>query len=138
MGLWVKKIHFKLIYYMMNVLVINKYLYILTHSFSLCGKYWQYIYALYTPHTHIRVKEMFFKFQHRLVTIDSEYLPQPTENRSSHRKNNIQRYNIPSCMTQYRQMSFFPRTIPEWNSLPQEIVAAKSLDCFKSRLAAHM
>ena len=42
------------------------------------------------------------------------------------------------CWTQYRQMSFFPRTIPEWNSLPQEIVAAKSLDCFKSRLAAHL
>ena len=37
-----------------------------------------------------------------------------------------------------RDMSFFPRTIPEWNSLPQEIVAAKSLDCFKTRLAAHL
>ena len=82
--------------------------------------------------------EIFVKFHHRLVTIDSEYLPQPTENRSSHRKNNTHSYNIPYCRTQYRQMSFFPRTIPEWNSLPQEIVAAKSLDCFKSRLAAHL
>ena len=71
------------------------------------------------------------KFHHHLITIDSEYLPQPTETRSSHRKNNTHSYNIPYCRTQYRQMSFFPRTIPEWNSLPQEIVAAKSLDCFK-------
>ncbi|KAK2167742.1 hypothetical protein NP493_1264g00008 [Ridgeia piscesae] len=82
--------------------------------------------------------EMFYKFHHHLITIDSEYLPQPTETRSSHRKNNTHSYNIPYCRTQYRQMSFFPRTIPEWNSLPQEIVAAKSLDCFKSRLAAHL
>ena len=37
-----------------------------------------------------------------------------------------------------RSMSFFPRTIPEWNNLPQEIVASKSLDCFKSWLAAHL
>ena len=73
-----------------------------------------------------------------VTTIDFEYLPQPTETRSSHRKNNTHGYNIPYCRTQYRQMSFFPRTIPEWNSLPQEIVAAKSLDCFKSRLAAHL
>ena len=50
----------------------------------------------------------------------------------------LQAYNIPYCRTQYRQMSFFPQTIPEWNSLPQEIVATKSLDCFKSRLAAHL
>ena len=31
---------------------------------------------------------MFYKFHHHLVTIDSEYLPQPTETRSNHRKNN--------------------------------------------------
>ena len=48
--------------------------------------------------------EMFYKFHHRLVTIDSEYLPQPTENRSSKRKNTTHSYNIPYCRTQYRQM----------------------------------
>ena len=31
-------------------------------------------------------------------------------------------------------MSFFPKTIPDWNGLPQEVVTAESLDCFKSRL----
>jgi len=33
-----------------------------------------------------------------------------------------------------RQMSFFPRTIPDWNGLPREIVSAESPDCFKSNL----
>ena len=53
---------------------------------------------------------------------------------SSRRKNNTCSYNIPSCRTQYRQMSFFPRSIPDWNGLPQEVVTAESQDCFKSRL----
>ena len=81
---------------------------------------------------------MFYKFHYCLVTIDSAYLRQPTENISSHWKNNTHSYIIPSCRTQYKQMSFFPRTMPEWNSLPHEIVATKSLDCFKSWLAAHL
>ena len=55
---------------------------------------------------------MFYKFHHHLITIDSEYLPQPTETRSSHRKNNTHSYNIPYCRTQYRQMSFFPPDHP--------------------------
>ena len=52
----------------------------------------------------------------------------------SSRKKNTCSYDIPSCRTQYRQMSFFPRTIPDWNGLSQEVVTAESLDCFKSRL----
>ena len=32
----------------------------------------------------------------------------------------------------------FPRTIPDWNTLLQEIVAADTLDCFKSRLNSHL
>ena len=30
--------------------------------------------------------------------------------------------------------SFFPRTVPEWNSLDKDIAEAPSLSCFKSRL----
>ena len=54
--------------------------------------------------------------------------------RLSSRKNNTCSYDIPSCRAQYRHMSFFPRTIPDWNSLPQEVVTAESLDCCKFRL----
>jgi hypothetical protein len=82
--------------------------------------------------------ETFYKYHHGLITINSKYLPKPSSNRQSSRKNNSCSYSIPSCRTQYRQMSFFPRTIPDWNGLPQEVVAAESLDSFKSRLAAHL
>ena len=81
---------------------------------------------------------MFYKFHNGLVSISSKYLPTPSDNRLSSRTNNGQNYDIPTCATRYRQMSFFPRTIPEWNKLPQEVVTAKTLDCFKSRLASHL
>ena len=34
--------------------------------------------------------------------------------------------DIPSHWTEYRQMAFFPKTIPKWNSLPQEVTRAPS------------
>ena len=82
--------------------------------------------------------EMFYKFHHGLISISSAYLPKPSDNRLSSRTNNNLNYDIPTCTTRYRQMTFFPRTIPEWNKLPQEVVTAESLDCFKSRLASHL
>ena len=77
--------------------------------------------------------EMFYnyKFHHGLMSINSKYLPKPSKSRLSSRNNNNQSYDMPTCTTRYRQMAFFPRTIPEWNKLPQEVVTAKSLDCFK-------
>ena len=79
--------------------------------------------------------EMFYKFHYGLVSINSSYLPKPSGSRlSSRRKNNTCSCDIPSrCMTLYRQMSSFPRTVPDWNSLHQKVVTAESLDCFKSR-----
>ena len=76
--------------------------------------------------------ELFYKFHKGLMTINSSHLPTPANNRLSSRKNiNSSCYDTPSSRTQYRQMSFFPRTIPEWNALPEE---AEWLDFFKSRL----
>ncbi|KAL8582857.1 hypothetical protein ACOMHN_042690 [Nucella lapillus] len=37
--------------------------------------------------------------------------------------------------TTYRQMSLFPRTIPEWNLLPAETATAPSLASFQARVA---
>ena len=34
--------------------------------------------------------------------------------------------------------SYFPRTVREWNSLPSDIVSAKSLDIFKSMLSDYL
>ena len=78
--------------------------------------------------------KMFYKFHYGLVSINSSYLPKPSGSGLSSRENNTCSYDIPSSRTKYRQMSFFPRTIPDWNSLPPEVVTAESLDCFESRL----
>ena len=75
---------------------------------------------------------------HMCVCVCACVRAKPSGNRLSSRKNNDLSYDIPTCSTRYRKMSFFPRTIPEWNKLPQAVVAAESLDCFKSRLATHL
>ncbi|KAL8624074.1 hypothetical protein ACOMHN_019496 [Nucella lapillus] len=41
---------------------------------------------------------------------------------------------VGNARTTYRQMSFFPRTIPEWNLLPAEIATAPSLASFQARV----
>ena len=51
------------------------------------------------------------------------------------KNNNSSSYDNPRSRTQYRQMSFFLQTIPEWNALPEKMTEAESLDIFKSRLA---
>ncbi|XP_076442761.1 uncharacterized protein LOC143281434 [Babylonia areolata] len=69
--------------------------------------------------------EMFYKFHHGLISINSTYLPKPSDSRLRSKTNNDLSYDIPTCTTRYRQMTFFPRTIPEWNKLPQEVVTAE-------------
>ena len=80
--------------------------------------------------------EMFYKYHNKLVTINSKYCPKPSVSRLGRRRNNSCAYNIPQTRTLYRQSTFFPRTIPEWNHLPEDVVSASTLDLFKSRLAA--
>ena len=48
-------------------------------------------------------------------------------------RNGIHIQNIHATQ-QYHQMSFFPRTIREWNSLPDKVLKAPTLDSFKSGL----
>ena len=45
-----------------------------------------------------------------------------------------QRLHIPRCRTTEFQKSFTPRTIPEWNSLPNAITSAASVSSFRSQL----
>ena len=46
---------------------------------------------------------------------------------------NSQAFQIPSCRTTIRKESFYPRTIREWNALPESTVSAPSLESFKAR-----
>ena len=80
----------------------------------------------------------FFKFHNGLTSITSKYLPTPSNRRRSNRRFNSQSYDINHSRTDYRQKSFFPRTIPEWNELPDSTVSAPSLASFQTRLAASL
>ena len=78
----------------------------------------------------------FYQYHNKLIHIDSKYAPTPSMQRLSRRQNNSKTYDIPSGTQNYRKYSFFPRTIPEWNHLPEGVVSASTLDPFKARLAA--
>ena len=47
-------------------------------------------------------------------------------------------YEGPPSRTTYHQMSFFPRTIRDWNKLPDSVVLAPSLVAFKCRPWDHL
>ena len=72
---------------------------------------------------------MFYKISYHLVAITkTDRLIQPLrQSRNTHTLS----YQIPSCRTQIRQQSFFPRTIKIWNSLPPSIVMSDSIESFK-------
>ncbi|KAL8575234.1 hypothetical protein ACOMHN_042355 [Nucella lapillus] len=76
----------------------------------------------------------FYKIHHGLTCINSRHRPTVSQRPRRTRRNHPLLYDIPSCRTTYRQMSFFPRTIPEWNLLPAETATAPSLASFQARV----
>jgi hypothetical protein len=51
------------------------------------------------------------------------------------RNTNSNCFQIPSCNTTTRKESFYPRTIRDWNTLPNSVTTASSLKSFKRLLA---
>ncbi|KAK3106955.1 hypothetical protein FSP39_003887 [Pinctada imbricata] len=76
---------------------------------------------------------MMYKITNNLVDVNKEgRLKQPIRrSRNTHDRS----YMVPSCSSDYRKESFFPRTIREWNSLPPGIVLARTLGAFKSQVS---
>ena len=72
---------------------------------------------------------MFYKISYHLVAITKtdRFIQPLRQSRNTHTLS----YQIPSCRTQIRQQSFFPRTIKIWNSLPPSIVMSDSIESFK-------
>ena len=60
----------------------------------------------------------FYKFHHGLMHIESRYSIYSKSDHPRRTTGHNRTYDIPSHRTACRQMTFFPRTIPEWNSLP--------------------
>ena len=78
---------------------------------------------------------MLYRINNGLVAIDkTEHLLPPTR-LSRHAQPHT--FQIPRTTTTYKQQSFFPRTIREWNHLPPDIVSVGSIDAFKAHLAKH-
>ena len=72
-----------------------------------------------------------FKIVQGLVAVLSSHLISAD---SRTRANHVYKFkNISASSTVYKN-SFFPRTIPQWNSLDKDIAEAPSLSCFKNRL----
>ena len=53
------------------------------------------------------------------------------------RGHNLKLYKGPTPNTDLRKNFFSVRIINIWNSLPQEVVSAPSINCFKNRLDNH-
>ncbi len=79
-----------------------------------------------------------YKYRNGLLHIDTHHPPTIDCQKKSRRQTNSQAYDVPSHRTQYRQGTFFPKTIPEWNSLPESVATAPSLTAFASRLQRHL
>ncbi|KAL8570366.1 hypothetical protein ACOMHN_035784 [Nucella lapillus] len=75
---------------------------------------------------------MLFKIRHDMVCMSSlkeKMEPAVARQRRGHNS----QYTLPRCRTQYLQQSFLPRTIKDWNNLPQSVVEATTIDTFVSR-----
>ena len=54
------------------------------------------------------------------------------------RKQHSVKYITLGGSTKIYNKSYFPRTIHDWNSLPQETIDCKSVDSFKHKMLAHI
>ena len=75
-----------------------------------------------------------FKHVHRKIIIDSSVAPSPQAPnplRPRTRQSHPLSFENKGCRTTYRQSSFFPRTIREWNALPAPVVLSGTLEAFK-------
>ena len=71
---------------------------------------------------------LIFKLCHSLVNVNSSktLIPITRPTRLSHPYT----YQKPAAVKKYHQLSFYPRTIAQWNSLPAILVCAPSVDTF--------
>ena len=72
---------------------------------------------------------MFYKIHYNLVSVTmpltSKLYSKPT------RTENMLAYNIPTYSCDYHLYSFFPRTVRDWNILPQHIAQIGTIEAFK-------
>ena len=78
---------------------------------------------------------MLFKISNSLVQVRTDEL-QPLEARA--RRTHSKAFKRVTCTGNVKLNSFIPRTIREWNELPEDIVNSPSAQAFSSRLTKHL
>ena len=81
---------------------------------------------------------MLYKLKHGLLKKDSKYVPTAGNQKKSHHQTSSCSFDVPFHRTQHQQQTFFPRTVLEWNSLPEAVATVSSLASFKSRVQNHL
>jgi len=77
-----------------------------------------------------------YKIKHKLIAIPSDQFLKPVT-RQGLRRNNSSNYRKIDGKNLVFKHSFFPRTIREWNNLPDSVVKASSVESFKTSLQVH-
>ena len=80
---------------------------------------------------------MYYRVSHRIIAIPYTYLPPSMPKTYSSRHHNKYAFQIPQCRINSFKFSFFPRTTPIWNALPNTVVSAITLENFKQELSNH-
>ena len=88
--------------------------------------------SLETLRRNVRLTTMYKMCHGHLEGNWSNYLIPNNERRT--RGSHTLKFQVPKGHKDIFRYTFFPRTIIEWNKLPQEIVLSSSLDSFKTRL----
>ena len=79
---------------------------------------------------------LMYKLSHNLININTDkYLVLHTETRT--RGSHPFKYRALTTTKDIFKFSYFPRTINEWNSLPEQIATLDSLDIFKANLSSY-
>jgi len=78
---------------------------------------------------------MMYKITNRLVEVPQEYhpVPRPPNSARGHARQ-FQRFQPTVDAFKY---AFLPRTIPDWNALPQAVAEVDSFDIFKRHMSRH-
>ena len=82
---------------------------------------------------HARLS-MFYKIHHNLVAIDPSLILSSKQHVTPTRTENSLAYHIPQSNTNYHAHSFYPRTVRDWNILPESTVTCDSPAAFKKAL----
>ena len=74
-----------------------------------------------------------YKLSHNLTDFSVAVHLKPNNERRTRRIHAF-KFLVPRAKKDIFKFPFFPRTINEWNSLPEDIVNTTSVDSFKSKL----